>query len=437
MGVTGSRMFFAAFVAAAALFLFSSPAGASSIVWTQDDGNVYIDDRDTADAPRKVTADGTPGAPYKFASQADDGTIVAVKPGPPDRIVVLTPAGVVTQSFLPTQLPGGILSARVSPDASKIAFETFFLGAPGCAGGTTGPVICSATFVVSSTGADIDAAADWVNPEWISSSRLAVVRVSGFTVGTFDPAPGRVGEPATWWDFLLDPSYAPGKSIGDIAVSSDGTSVATSIQDSQGHLAEPDILRLWATVGDPAAGGLPAIGPTAKCDLTGPTGGLFRSPSWSPDSGRLVYEETDGEAATDAGQEGIWVVTVPALATIADCGTVGIAFAVDDAHHPSWGLAGAALPDGGGGGGGGDGGGGGGGGSTDSKCVVPKAPKGASRKTVTAKLTDAGCTLGKVTKKFSRTVKRGKLIKLRARAGTELAAGAAVDAIFSKGKPRK
>ena len=41
-----------------------------------------------------------------------------------------------------------------------------------------------------------------------------------------------------------------------------------------------------------------------------------------------------------------------------------------------------------------------------------------------------------MTKKFSRKVKRGKLIKLRVKAGTELAAGAKVGAVFSKGKPK-
>ena len=67
---------------------------------------------------------------------------------------------------------------------------------------------------------------------------------------------------------------------------------------------------------------------------------------------------------------------------------------------------------------------------------MPKIAKGSSKAKVRTKLAAAGCQLGAVTKKFSRKVKRGKLIKLKAQAGTELAAGAKVAAVFSKGKPK-
>ena len=65
------------------------------------------------------------------------------------------------------------------------------------------------------------------------------------------------------------------------------------------------------------------------------------------------------------------------------------------------------------------------------------ALKGTSASSVSDKLKAAGCALGDVTKKFSRKVKRGKLIKLKTTAATELPAGSAVDAVFSKGKPKK
>jgi beta-lactam-binding protein with PASTA domain len=68
---------------------------------------------------------------------------------------------------------------------------------------------------------------------------------------------------------------------------------------------------------------------------------------------------------------------------------------------------------------------------------VPKVAKGSSKATVRTKLASAHCALGDVTKKFSRKVKRGKLIKLKTKDGTELAAGAKVAAVFSKGKPKR
>ncbi len=78
-----------------------------------------------------------------------------------------------------------------------------------------------------------------------------------------------------------------------------------------------------------------------------------------------------------------------------------------------------------------------GGGEPTPRCVVPKIGKGASSRVVADKLEAAGCALGEVKRKFSRTVKRGKLIKLKTSAGTELPAGSEVDAVFSKGKRKR
>jgi hypothetical protein len=69
-------------------------------------------------------------------------------------------------------------------------------------------------------------------------------------------------------------------------------------------------------------------------------------------------------------------------------------------------------------------------------CIVPSVPRGSSKAATASALTKANCTLGKVTKKPSTKVKKGKLIKLKTPAGTELADGAAVNAVFSSG-PRK
>jgi hypothetical protein len=72
--------------------------------------------------------------------------------------------------------------------------------------------------------------------------------------------------------------------------------------------------------------------------------------------------------------------------------------------------------------------------SVEVDCVVPAIAKGSSRKKVKSKLAQANCTLGDVTKRFSSRVKRGKLIRLKEEAGTELEPGAEVAAVFSKGK---
>ena len=70
-------------------------------------------------------------------------------------------------------------------------------------------------------------------------------------------------------------------------------------------------------------------------------------------------------------------------------------------------------------------------------CVVPTIDRGAASRVVADKLQAAGCALGHVSKRFSHKVKRGKLIKLKAKPGTELPAGTGVDAVFSKGKRKR
>ena len=75
---------------------------------------------------------------------------------------------------------------------------------------------------------------------------------------------------------------------------------------------------------------------------------------------------------------------------------------------------------------------GGGGGSTIN-CTVPPIKRNAKLGAVRGALEAAHCTLGKKTRKFSSKVKRGRLVRLKAKAGTVLAAGAAVDVVLSKG----
>ena len=65
-------------------------------------------------------------------------------------------------------------------------------------------------------------------------------------------------------------------------------------------------------------------------------------------------------------------------------------------------------------------------------CLVPKV-KGKTLAAAKSALTQAHCSAGKVTKKFSK-VKRGRVISQRPKPGTNLAAGAKVNLVISKGK---
>ena len=65
-------------------------------------------------------------------------------------------------------------------------------------------------------------------------------------------------------------------------------------------------------------------------------------------------------------------------------------------------------------------------------CLVPKV-KGKTLAGAESALTQAHCTSGKVMKKFS-TVKKGRVISQSPRPGADLAAGAKVNLVLSKGK---
>ncbi len=65
-------------------------------------------------------------------------------------------------------------------------------------------------------------------------------------------------------------------------------------------------------------------------------------------------------------------------------------------------------------------------------CLVPKV-KGKKLAAARSALSQAHCTVGKVTKKFSK-VKKGRVLSQRPKPGTSLAAGAKVNLVVSKGK---
>jgi hypothetical protein len=65
--------------------------------------------------------------------------------------------------------------------------------------------------------------------------------------------------------------------------------------------------------------------------------------------------------------------------------------------------------------------------------VVP-ALKGRTLAAATTSLRDAHCSTGTIRRKYSRTVRRGRVISQGVAAGTKLANGAAVALVVSKGR---
>jgi hypothetical protein len=73
--------------------------------------------------------------------------------------------------------------------------------------------------------------------------------------------------------------------------------------------------------------------------------------------------------------------------------------------------------------------------TTRSLCVVPRLT-GLTSGVARTKLGSAGCKLGKITRSYSKKVKKGRVISQRTAAGKKVAAGTAVGLTVSRG-PRK
>jgi serine/threonine-protein kinase len=65
-------------------------------------------------------------------------------------------------------------------------------------------------------------------------------------------------------------------------------------------------------------------------------------------------------------------------------------------------------------------------------CVVPKL-KGKTLRAAKLALTKAKCSVGKVTKAFSATVRKGRVLSQTPKAGRKLAAGSKIGLKLSKG----
>src|SRR4051794_35969297 len=163
-------------------------ARASSLVLSRADGNVWLANADGSGLYR-VTLDGTPGSPYAGPSQADDGTIVAVRGS---RLVRMTQNGSVRSAFRPAiEFSLGLFDPQISPDGSKIAYWTGYLGDSLCrvevTGGTPGARFCYSTAITSATGpVDLGAALGFrTDPSWLSDTRL-LTGGRNFHLSTYD-----------------------------------------------------------------------------------------------------------------------------------------------------------------------------------------------------------------------------------------------------------
>src|SRR4051794_34135179 len=306
----------------------ASTASADSIVYVED-GDVFLINPDGT-GNHQVTSSGT----YWSPSQADDGTIVAVKDASPvDHLVRMNQAGQELSEFAPavaaSNASNRLDDAAVSPDGTKVAYVTSWAGDSSCTPSGNGLTNCYVFAVSPSTGpANLGKEAFRREPSWINNSTVLletdVRRMATFTVG----GSGSVG----WFGRDNTTNPGPGDSIYDGEVSPAGDKVVTTAWEANTAKGFATSVLLWTTNGAPPAQ------PTPQCRINDAAGGKFNDPTFAPDGKSVAWEEGDLNRTNAPGpQEGIWEIDSDVPAT--PCAQLQGGLLVPGGQEPDWGPA--------------------------------------------------------------------------------------------------
>ena len=276
-------------IACAALALaFPSFAGADSVAFVRG-GDVYLA---TGGFTREYRVTFTGG--YSDVSQADDGTLIALNGV---RLHRLDRAGTVLANFdtpvsdtrpAPQKTFYGPFDPAISPDGTKVAYTYYYMTQsqnPSCF-----PPACVTTINEGGTGyshADRQTAWDepglgkhsgWRYPSWLDNSNVMISEPTHApNVDVLTDTVGDSGVPIKEW--FTDSGTA---RLGGGEVNRQATKVAfVAGQDDEQ-------VRIYAM------NGLPPALPTACYQYTGPAGGHYGVPTWSPDGTRVAFADGDG-----------------------------------------------------------------------------------------------------------------------------------------------
>lgn len=263
-------------VALAALAGAAVPANADSIVYEKG-GNIWIA---APNGSRQVRI--TSGGGYERPSQANDGTIVALRkvrtagrPVPPRQLVRLDRRGRLrSRPFFPfdpaATFFSGPFDARVSPDGRRVALMYSYVG-PSLTPGFHVTVTDATRRTPKEKYGDL---AGYINPFWVNSGTLGLFEPDRAADVQTDPLAG-----SALSDWIQDSDV----DLGGGELDASGTRFAGAGTRADGGKA---ILRLYSQPARPPAA------PQARCDIEGARS-YFR-PTWSPTGRALAWQEADG-----------------------------------------------------------------------------------------------------------------------------------------------
>ena len=319
-------------VALAAGLSFARAANADSLVYTKG-ADVWVAASDGS-GERQVTHDGSAALPYRSPSQADDGTIVALRG---TRFVRLDRDGAVlaTMSSVLTDKPAGIdavgpFDPQVSPDGTKLAYwigmySTWSDHGTNIDWVRTGPVV---VWMDALSGRHLGVTHYYEEPSWLADSSRALLFEST-NAATAQVMVAGVGEDHNqirqWFhdydtkpageEFWMPIGAGELTRAGDrLAVLRGGTYIGNGgmARGTRNTIALYNVSSLTAA---------PSMWPCAIADAVG---GEFGKPTWSPAGDGLAWAE----------QDGIWTTAVGA-----GCATMAPRRVIAGGREPDWGPA--------------------------------------------------------------------------------------------------
>jgi hypothetical protein len=316
-------------LAVAALAL-PAAAQADSISYIKD-GDVHLT---TPDGTRDHQV--TSGGGYSYASQADDGRILALKG---KRFQLMDRWGQVQADFSPiadgtagTVTVNGPYDPVISPDGTKVAYGMYVQythGDPSCGlpGGCWEGHLYAATGYSTSTGPgdwhdpNFNPNYGWTDPAWIDGSRVLLSGpASAYLTQTGIDVLGDDKHEAIHW--FSDHSDGV-QNLFDGELNRQGTAAAF-VANTTG-----DALRIYRQNGAPSEDN-----PPQTCLNAPKRAGAWASPSWAPDGNRLAMSDDSG----------LYVVDLPGLQQgCPDAGQVKVVAIAPGGKLPDWGPA--DLPD--------------------------------------------------------------------------------------------
>jgi hypothetical protein len=308
----------------------AAPAAADSLVYVKD-SNVWSARPDGSEQ-RRLTSDGIPQDPYSSPTQADDGTIVAVRG---TRLYKLDSQGRLLGKLnsLLTDKPGSIgavgpFDARISPDGRTIASWLGIMG--GWYDYATNIYYndpqSAVVFQDAGDGHPVGSTMFFEEPSWLADSKRVLLwdSMNGGVPQVYQGQAGANHNDMTGW-------------FHDYDTQDDGTWFplgAGEVNRASNRLAA---LRAGGTMGQGyfARGTHNGIvifdvngfdtAPTRwPCWINDDNGGELTPPSWGPDGDSLAYSAPDG----------IWVVKLDG-----SCDRATLKLVIPGGREPDWGPA--------------------------------------------------------------------------------------------------